>query len=186
MRRLTERTDRSPDGAIDAMARWPDLRLSCFAMKQLTLLPLILFWAVTGVTQNRGFTLEQVMSAPFPTGLTAAAKTNRMPWVFNSKGQRNVWIADAPEFAARQITHYQGDDGQDIFSLRLTPDGKTVVFARGSELNREGNVANPASELKEPKQQVWAAEVDGGKPRLLGDMGCNQEDCEDKYFMLNL
>jgi dipeptidyl aminopeptidase/acylaminoacyl peptidase len=119
------------------------------------------------------------MSAPFPTGLTAAAKANRIAWVFNTKGERNVWIADAPEFAARQITHYQGDDGQDIFSLRLTPDGKTAVFARGSELNREGNVANPASELKEPKQQVWAAEVDGGKPRLLGDMGCTQEDCED-------
>ena len=118
------------------------------------------------------------MSAPFPTGLTAA-KANRIAWVFNSKGERNVWIADAPEFAARQITHYQGDDGQDIFSLRLTPDGKTVVFARGSELNREGNVANPASDLKEPKQQVWAAEVDGGQPRLLGEMGCNQEDCED-------
>jgi dipeptidyl aminopeptidase/acylaminoacyl peptidase len=148
-------------------------------MKQLTLLPLILLWAITGVTQNRGFTLEQVMSAPFPTGLTAAAKANRMAWVFNSKGERNVWIADAPEFPARQITHYQGDDGQDIFSLRLTPDGKTIVYARGSELNREGNVANPASDLKEPKQQVWAAEVDGGKPRLLGEMGCNQEDCED-------
>jgi dipeptidyl aminopeptidase/acylaminoacyl peptidase len=148
-------------------------------MKQLTLLPLILLWAITGVTQNRGFTLEQVMSAPFPTGLTAAAKANRIAWVFNSKGERNVWIADAPEFAARQVTHYQGDDGQDIFSLRLTPDGKTVVYARGSELNREGNVANPSSDLKEPKQQVWAAEVDGGKPRLLGEMGCNQEDCED-------
>jgi dipeptidyl aminopeptidase/acylaminoacyl peptidase len=148
-------------------------------MKQLTLLPLILLWAITGVTQNRGFTLEQVMSAPFPTGLTAAAKANRVAWVFNSKGERNVWIADAPEFAARQITHYQGDDGQDIFSLRLTPDGKTIVYARGSELNREGNVANPASDLKEPKQQVWAAEVDGGQPRLLGEMGCNQEDCED-------
>jgi dipeptidyl aminopeptidase/acylaminoacyl peptidase len=148
-------------------------------MKQLTLLPLILLWAITGVTQNRRFTLEQVMSAPFPTGVTAATKANRIAWVFNSKGERNIWIADAPEFAARQITHYQGDDGQDIFSLRLTPDGKTVVYARGSELNREGNVANPASDLKEPKQQVWAAEVDGGKPRLLGEMGCNQEDCED-------
>jgi dipeptidyl aminopeptidase/acylaminoacyl peptidase len=148
-------------------------------MKKLTLVPLILLWAITGLGQNQGFTLEQVMSAPFPTGLTAAAKTNRVAWVFNSKGERNVWIADAPDFAARQITHYQGDDGQDIFSLRLTSDGKAVVYARGSELNREGNVANPTSELKEPKQQVWAMEVDAGKPRLLGDMGCNQEDCED-------
>ncbi len=88
-------------------------------------------------------------------------------------------MADAPDFAARQITHYQGDDGQDIFAVKLTPDGKTVVYARGSELNGEGHVANPTSEIKEPKQQVWAVDVEAGKPRLLGDMGCGEEDCED-------
>jgi dipeptidyl aminopeptidase/acylaminoacyl peptidase len=125
------------------------------------------------------FTIEQVMSSPFPTALTAAAKANRIAWVFDSKGERNVWMADAPEFAARQITHYQGDDGQDIFALKLTPDGKTAVYARGSEVSSEGHVANPASEIKEPKQQVWAVEVETGKPRLLGDMGCDEEDCED-------
>jgi dipeptidyl aminopeptidase/acylaminoacyl peptidase len=119
------------------------------------------------------------MSSPFPTGLTAASQTNRVAWVFNSKGERNVWIADAPSFAARQVTHYEGDDGQSIDSLRLTPDGKSVVYARGSEVNGEGHVANPASELKEPKQQVWATDVDRGNPRLLGEMGCNEEDCED-------
>ncbi|MCU1331159.1 MAG: peptidase prolyl oligopeptidase active site region, partial [Candidatus Angelobacter sp.] len=119
------------------------------------------------------------MSSPFPTALTAAAKANRIAWVFNSKGERNIWIADAPDFAARQVTHYQGDDGQDIFAVKLTPDGKTVVFARGSEVNGEGHVANPSKETKEPKQQVWAADVETGKPLLLGDMGCPEEDCED-------
>jgi Tol biopolymer transport system component/dienelactone hydrolase len=99
--------------------------------------------------------------------------------VFDSRGERNVWVADAPDFAGRQVTHYQGDDGQDIFAVKLTPDGKTVVFARGSELNGVGHVANPTTEIKEPKQQVWAADVDTGKPRLLGDMGCPEEDCED-------
>ncbi len=80
---------------------------------------------------------------------------------------------------ARQVTHYEGDDGQDIFAVKLTPDGKTVVFARGSEVSSEGHVANPASDTKEPKQQVWAVEVETGKTRLLGDMGCAEEDCED-------
>ena len=119
------------------------------------------------------------MSSPFPTALTAAAKANRIAWVFNSKGERNVWTADAPEFIGRQLTHYQGDDGQDIFAVTLTPNGKTVLYARGSEVSGEGHVANPTSEIKEPKQQVWAAEVDSGKTRLVGDMGCNEEDCED-------
>ncbi len=119
------------------------------------------------------------MSSPFPTALTTAAKTNRIAWVFNSKGERNVWVADAPAFAARQVTHYQGDNGQDIFAIKLTPDGKTVLYARGSEVSGEGHIANPTSEIKEPKQQVWAADVETGKPRLIGDMGCIEEDCED-------
>jgi dipeptidyl aminopeptidase/acylaminoacyl peptidase len=148
-------------------------------MKLLRLPLLILVFAVSSFAQKPAFTLEQVMSSPFPTALTSAAKANRIAWVFDSRGERNVWVADAPDFGARQVTHYQGDDGQDIFAVRLTPDGKTVVFARGSEVSSEGHVANPSTETKEPKQQVWAADVETGKPRLLGDMSCAEEDCED-------
>src|SRR5258708_36007833 len=151
-------------------------------MKTLTAI-LVLFLAVFAPAQNRSFTVEQVLSSPFPTGLTAAAQANRIAWVFNSRGERNVWVADAPAFEARQVTHYQGDDqgddGQEIAALALTPDGKTALYVRGSELNSTGNVANPASELREPKQQVWAADVETGKTRLLGDVGCDQEGCED-------
>jgi Tol biopolymer transport system component len=158
-------------------------------MKFLRLSLLVLVFATSSIAQNASstspsstqpsFTLEQVMSSPFPTALTSAAKANRIAWVFDSRGERNVWVADAPNFAGRQVTHYEGDDGQDIFAVKLTPDGKTVVYARGSEVSSEGHVANPATETKEPKQQVWAADVETGKLRLLGDMGCGEEDCED-------
>lgn len=143
------------------------------------LLKFLLLYSLPAIAQSQSFTLEQVMTSPFPTGLTTASQTGRIAWVSEIRGESNVWVADAPNFEARQITHYQGDDGQQISSLRLTPDGKTAVYARGSETGREGHVANPESQLKEPKQQVWAADVDGGKVRLLGDMGCEQEDCED-------
>ncbi|HJX85080.1 MAG TPA: S9 family peptidase, partial [Candidatus Angelobacter sp.] len=148
-------------------------------MKFCRLLSALLSIVAISAAQDRGFTLEQVMSSPFPTELTSAAHANRIAWVFDSKGERNVWVADAPKFEARQITHYQGDDGQDILALALTPDGKTAVYARGSELNSTGNVANPASETKEPKQQVWAVDVETGKMQLLGALGCEQEGCED-------
>ncbi|HEY6967739.1 MAG TPA: hypothetical protein VJA94_00805, partial [Candidatus Angelobacter sp.] len=149
-------------------------------MKTLKLLLLSVFlYSLSVFAQNQSFTLEQVMTSPFPTGLIAAKQANRIAWVFEIRGESNVWVADAPTFEARQVTHYQGDDGQQISSLRLAPDGKTVVYARGSETGSEGHVANPTSELKEPKQQVWAADVDGGKVRLLGNMGCEEEDCED-------
>src|SRR6476661_7941001 len=135
------------------------------------LLPVVCF--------GEAFTIEQVLSAPFPYGLTSASHAPRVAWVFDNKGERNIWVADAPGFVPRQVTHYKGDDGQAIASVRLTPDGKTIAYARGSETNKEGTSANPTSQTKMPKQQEWAVNVSGGEPRLLGDVGCNEEGCED-------
>ena len=79
------------------------------------------------------FTIEQVLSAPFPSGLTTAAHAPRVAWIFDNKGERNIWVADAPDFVPRQVTPYTGDEGQLIASVRLSPDGKTIVYARGTE-----------------------------------------------------
>ncbi len=131
------------------------------------------------VCLGESFTLEQVLSAPFPYGLTSASHSPRVAWVFDNKGERNIWVAEASDFVPRQVTHYKGDDGQPIASVRLTLDGKTVVYARGSEVNKESTSANPQSLAKMPKQQAWAVNVNGGEPRLLGDIGCDKEECED-------
>ena len=126
------------------------------------------------------FSLEQVMSSPFPTNLVAAEHASRIAWVFAAKGERNVWVADAPGFEARRVTHYSGDDGMPLAALKLTPDGRTVVYVRGSEANSAGEIADPTSGVEKRVQQVWAADVDkGGEPRLLGEMGCDEEGCED-------
>jgi dipeptidyl aminopeptidase/acylaminoacyl peptidase len=125
------------------------------------------------------FTLEQVLSSPFPSNLVAAKHSGRVAWVFNTKGVRNLWIADPPNFAARQVTHYNEDDGVPIASLRITPDGRTLVYVRGSETNETGRVADPTNGVSTRKQQVWAVDAEGGTPRLLGEMGCGEEDCED-------
>ena len=125
------------------------------------------------------------MSSPFPSKLVAAAQGSRVAWVFDAEGVRNVWVADGPDFVhtARPVTHYSADDGQPIASLRLTPDGKTVVFVVGSELNSAQESANPESWTKGAKQQVFALDVNAkdkdAAPRLLGDMGCPEEECEN-------
>src|SRR4051812_20953388 len=125
------------------------------------------------------FTIEQVMSSPFPSDLTAAEKANRIAWSVVARGVRNVWVADAPNFAARQLTNFTGDDGMPIASVRLTPDGRTVLFARGSETNEKNEVADPVSDVHERRQQVFAVDVDSDhKPRLLGEMNCDEEGCE--------
>ena len=149
--------------------------LLCICLLSLSFSSLLLF----AQTAPHGFTLEQVLSSPFPTNLVAAENAGRIAWVFAAKGKRNVWIADAPNFEARQVTHYTGDDGMPIAALKLTPDGKTVVYARGSEANSAGEIADPTSGVEKRVQQVWAADVEKGEPRLLGDMGCGEEDCED-------
>lgn len=134
---------------------------------------------VPRIAAAQEFTVEQAMSSPFPDNLTTTARAPRVAWVFDARGVRNAWIADAPSFAARQVTHYSEDDGMALASLRLTPDGRTVVYSRGSELNSDGEVADPTSNVTRPNQQVWAVDVDKGEPRYLGDLDCTREGCED-------
>jgi dipeptidyl aminopeptidase/acylaminoacyl peptidase len=99
--------------------------------------------------------------------------------VFDYRGARNVWVADAPDFKPLMVTHYSADDGMPLASLRLTPDGRTAVYARGSETNSQGEVADVTSNVKQPHQQVFAVDIDKGEPRLLGEMECGEEGCED-------
>ncbi len=128
---------------------------------------------------GQSFTLEQVLDTPFPSELTVADHGSTIAWLFTERGERNVWVAAGPEFVPRQVTHYHGDNGQAIAAVRLTPDGKTVLFARGSEVNAAGRAANPTSDAQQPLQQVWAVPASGGEPKLVGEMGCATEGCED-------
>ena len=164
---------------------------------RLALRPLSLFLFVLSLADSQflaaqpaisPFTLQQLLSSPFPTNLVGVQAAGdhpaRIAWIFDAKGERNVWVADAPNFGARQVTHYTGDDGMPLAALKLTPDGRTVVYARGTEANSAGETADPTSGVEKRTQQVWAADVDKGEhnsdePRLLGDMGCDEEGCED-------
>src|SRR5262245_18341778 len=90
-----------------------------------------------------GFTLDQVLSAPFPTEMTAAAAGGGSEWVFDQQGSRNIRIALPPPYQARALTTYTGDNGQDITDLAWTPDGRAVVYVRGGYANGRGEYPNP-------------------------------------------
>src|SRR5437762_7862123 len=79
------------------------------------------------------FTIEQVMSAPFASDLTAATRANTIAWLVATKGVRNVWVATGPAWTARQVTSYTNDDGQELAELHVTSDGRALVFVRGGE-----------------------------------------------------
>src|SRR5699024_8604354 len=79
------------------------------------------------------FTLRQVLGYPYPGELTSAASANAIAWTLNERGVRNIWVAKAPAFQPRQVTHYQGDVGQELTWVELSPDGKYVVYVRGGD-----------------------------------------------------
>ena len=111
--------------------------------------------------QQSPFTLDQVLSASFPTELTAAPAGGKVAWVSNSRGVRNILVADPPSYQARQITAYTRDDGQEIGGLRWTPDASAIVYVRGGS-------ANPELDPKGVSEDVWVAGVSGGAPRKIG------------------
>ena len=80
------------------------------------------------------WSLEQVKGYPFPNELTAAGSGSRIAWAFNERGLRNLWVAEGPAFAARQLTRYQRDDAQELTQVSISSDGRYVVYVRGGEI----------------------------------------------------
>jgi dipeptidyl aminopeptidase/acylaminoacyl peptidase len=135
---------------------------------------LVLVSAICTVARSRPFTLEQVMSAPFPTELTAAPAGGKVAWVFNAQGASNIWVAEAQsngkKFTARQLTNYSGDDGQDVGDLAWLSDASAVVYVRGGDLENAGApYPNPGSVPQSVEQNVWLMPLTGGAPQLLGE-----------------
>jgi dipeptidyl aminopeptidase/acylaminoacyl peptidase len=124
------------------------------------------FVAVPARAQN--FTLEQVMSSPFPSELTISKRGDKIAWSFDAEGKRNIWIAEAPAFDARQLTHYNNDDGQELTDLLFSPDGSRIAYVRGGDANQAGEVPNPTSDPAGAKQEVWVVDVRAGRVVRMG------------------
>ncbi len=117
--------------------------------------------------QTRAVTIPELLSAPFPTNLTAAPTGGAVAWVFNDRGSRNIWIATPPDYRGRAVTTYTGDDGQEMGDLSWTPDARTILYVRGGGANRQGEYPNPQSDPDGVEQAIWAVAVDGGAPRKI-------------------
>ncbi|HVH61585.1 MAG TPA: hypothetical protein VM709_14685 [Candidatus Sulfotelmatobacter sp.] len=128
---------------------------------------LLAFIFCASTRAQKPFTLEQVLSAPFPSDLTAAKGSNRLAWVFDQQGRRNVWVAEAPGFAARQLTKYNEDDGQEISALSFSSGGKALLYVRGGDKNSAGQVPNPTSNPAGAEQAVWTVAWEGGEPKRI-------------------
>ena len=112
--------------------------------------------------------IESYLSPPFPTDLTASPDGKTIAWVFNDKGSRNIYMAEAPSFTAKKITPYSGDDGMEINSLNFTPDGNSIVYVRGNGTNNRGEAANPAFLPTTTERNLWIIQKQGNNLRKIG------------------
>jgi dipeptidyl aminopeptidase/acylaminoacyl peptidase len=116
---------------------------------------------------QQSFTLEQVMSAPFPTNMTAAKSAPRVAWVLFEQGKRNIYVAEAPEFKVRRLTAYLEEDGQELSDLQFSADASTIVYTRGEGKNRAGQSPNPTSSPAGAEEAVFQISWRGGEPQKI-------------------
>jgi dipeptidyl aminopeptidase/acylaminoacyl peptidase len=136
-------------------------------MKKGVLVGLAMVCFAPSIWAQKSITLEELMSAPFPEDLTAARRASRVAWTFNQEGKRNIWIAEAPSFAARRLTSYLEDDGQPLSALGFSDDGNTIVYVRGEGKNASGQFPNPTSNPAGTEQTVWSVNWSGGESRRV-------------------
>ena len=92
-------------------------------MKRLLLACLI----AAGGASAGSFTLEEAISAPFPSELTPSRSGLKVAWLLNERGARNIWVASGPDWKGVRVTSYAADDGTDIGQLHWTADGRAVA-----------------------------------------------------------
>lgn len=135
----------------------------------IAIIALCLLVSATQLVHANGFTLEQVLSSPFPSDLIASKQGDKVAWIFDTQGKRNIWIAEAPEFTGRQLTRYDADDGQEISVPIFSPDGNWIAYVRGGEPNSDKEIPNPTSDPAGAHQEVYAVNTRTGLIIKMGE-----------------
>jgi len=131
----------------------------------ISMLCLVMVSGLAGQALAKGtFTLEQVLSAPYPKNLVSAKNADRIAWVFHIEGAHNIWTAGGPDYVPVNLTGYGRDEVFEIPDVEITDDGSIVVYVRGGNPNSEGWVTNPKSDPAGVEQAIWAVRTSGGNP----------------------
>lgn len=124
-------------------------------------------------SEGQSFTLQQALSTPFASDLVASPKKGKFAWVEDQEGRRNLWIAEptaGESYKVRQLTHYDKDDGQEIYDIALTPDAEQLIYVRGGDAEYPTRLPpNPALDPAGTSQNIWILSITGGEPRKLGE-----------------
>lgn len=124
-------------------------------------------------TQARGqtFSLRDITSYPFSSGLTTSATGSRIALAVNEQGKRNIYVGEGPDFKLRKLTNRDQDEGVELSSVSLSPDGKWVVYVTGGDHGAfdESTPRNPSSAPAAPAVQIWSVPFDGGEAVCISE-----------------
>lgn len=132
------------------------------------LLPLFAFAVAAAAAAQQPFTIEQALSAPYSTNLTAAPVENMVAWVEHVQGRNNLWVGSTFN-NAHPLTHNIEDDAQDITSLAWSPDGKWIAYVFGAQTGASGKPANPAHLQRPTPVEILMQPIAGGDPIHVGE-----------------
>lgn len=100
--------------------------------------------------------LHSFMSAPYLSSLVISPKTDKLAWVENAKGVRNIYVASKPDYIPLKITQYTQDDGIEIGNLVWSDDDNYLLFVRGNAPQVRGTQPhNPAHLMEGAATTIW-------------------------------
>jgi len=108
------------------------------------------------------FSLEQILSYPFPKALVPSGDGRTIAYQIDQRGLRSIWVARAPGYPPQRVADYPSDDGQSVNSLQLSRDGSRLVFTHG-------NSENPSLSVRQPTSHVVSVDTATGTQTDLGE-----------------
>jgi len=141
-------------------------------MRRLIFLVNLVFYFIF-ITQAEGqtFSLRDITGYPFSSGLTASAQGSKIALAVNERGKRNVYVAEGADFKLRKLTTRDEDEGIELSSVSLSPNGKWVVYVTGADHGAfdESRSRNPSSSPVVPVVQIWSVPFTGGDPVCISE-----------------
>lgn len=115
--------------------------------------------------------LRHLLSTPYVSSLTVSDSHADVYFLANEQGRRHIYRAASPNYELQRLTHFMEDDGLEITSLKVSPDGNWITFVRGGE--HSGNSAvravNPASLVERQQILLYVLHVPTQSLKLIGE-----------------
>ncbi len=132
------------------------------------------------------FSIPEILDYPYASELAAAERVDRIAWVRNVGGVRNVWVADGPGFTPRQVTQLPrrrraGNHAAHLLARRHAPRlcarrRSRCQLAGGRQPRARSRPPSP----EQPQTTIWAVALtarragESRRRRRAGDFGTRQ------------